>query len=79
MKNNSQFGFAHLVVTYIIVKVVHHLAGFHYNPFQDGLLTYKLLVDILSWGMAGLIYFLSKRLWPQRISPFNHKLKTRKI
>ncbi|QNF31227.1 hypothetical protein HUW51_00275 (plasmid) [Adhaeribacter swui] len=65
--NYSRFGFTHLVVTYIIVKVVHYLVGFHYNPFQEGLLTYKLLIDISSWGMvAALTYFLFKQLLPEK-------------
>ncbi|QMU28134.1 hypothetical protein [Adhaeribacter radiodurans] len=67
MKTNKGLGFIHPIATYAGVKVVHLIMGFHYDPFQEGLLTYKLLIDILSWGIiAVLTYFLSKWFFPEK-------------
>ncbi|ALI99977.1 hypothetical protein [Rufibacter tibetensis] len=52
-----------LLITYIVVKVVHLLTGFNYNPFEEGLLTIKFVLDVVSWVMVyGLVYFIVKKV-----------------
>jgi len=52
-KTNGFIAFGSLITTYILVKIVYRLTGFHYN-FSDGIFNAKLLLDIALWGF---IYF----------------------
>jgi len=52
-KTNGFIAFGSLITTYILVKIVYRLTGFHYN-FSDGIFNVKLLLDIALWGF---IYF----------------------
>ncbi len=65
--NNGMLGFVRLFTTYIVVKVIHKFAGFHYDPFREGLINFKFLIDIISWGIVSAsIYFLMKRLLAEK-------------
>lgn len=52
-KTNRFTAFGTILLTYIIVKIVYKLIGFHYD-FSDGLVNFKLLIDIALWVF---IYF----------------------
>ncbi len=68
MKNNNRFiDFIPLIITYIVVKVMHKLVGFNYDPFREGILNVKFLIDIMSWIIVyAVIYILMKKLLPQK-------------
>jgi hypothetical protein len=68
MKNNIRLiGFLTILITYIVVKIVDTLAGFHYDPFREGIINIKFLIDIISWGVVyAVIYTLLKRLLPPK-------------
>jgi hypothetical protein len=65
-KTNGYIAFGSILITYIIVKTVYRLTGFHYE-FSDGLANIKLLIDIVLWG---IIYFpvnyLMKKLFANK-------------
>lgn len=66
-KNSKTIGFVSLFITYLVVKVVHSFAGFHFDPFSEGIFNIKFLIDIKSWGIIStMVYFLMKRLLPQK-------------
>lgn len=51
-----------IFVTYIIVKVVYNVSGFHYG-FDDGI-SIKLFIDLALWTLVYLtISFILKRLF----------------
>lgn len=52
-KSNGFIAFGSILTTYIIVKIVYRLTGFHYE-LSDGIATIKLLIDIVLWL---LVYF----------------------
>ncbi|PTX22738.1 hypothetical protein C8N40_101566 [Pontibacter mucosus] len=59
--------FISLLITYVLVKVVHNLAGFEYAIFSEGILNLKFLVDMASWAIVyAAVYFLLRKLLPQR-------------
>ncbi len=66
-KNTSVFiAFGSALITYVIVKIVYKLTGFHYD-FGEGLANFKLLIDITLWGFIYLIiYFLLRKLLSKR-------------
>lgn len=68
MKNSSKYiGLISMLITYIVVKIGHLLAGFQYNIFSEGIFNFKFLIDIISWIIVyGIIYFLLKKLIPKR-------------
>ncbi|WP_299822398.1 hypothetical protein [uncultured Pontibacter sp.] len=68
MNTNSRvFAFIPLLITYILVKIVHKLAGFEYDIFTEGVFTLKFVLDIASWVFIyGVVYFLFKKLSPQK-------------
>ena len=47
-ENKRTIRFSTLIITYIILKVVRLLTGFHYD-FSEGLVNFKFLVDIALW------------------------------
>ncbi|MFB9865503.1 hypothetical protein [Rufibacter immobilis] len=63
MKNNNKSSqLLSLFITYVVVKIVHYLVGFAYDPFTEGLLTSKLLIDFASWAVVYLlVYFIVKK------------------
>ncbi len=57
-----------LIATYIIVHITHYFIGFEYTLHQEGIFTYKLIVDVLSWAVVYLLLrFLYRKLILQRI------------
>ena len=52
-KPNGFISFGTLFITYVLVKIVYKLTGFHYD-FGDGIFNIKLVIDIALWV---LIYF----------------------
>ena len=57
-KNSGYITFGSVVITYVIVKIVYKLTGFHYD-FSEGLANFKLLIDVSLWCF---IYFVSNFL-----------------
>jgi uncharacterized membrane protein len=58
MENTSKkatgfIAFGSILITWILVKTVYGITGFHYE-FSDGIVNIKLLIDIVLWG---IIYF----------------------
>ena len=52
-----------IVITYIIVKVIYRLTGFHYD-FTDGIINIRFLIDIALWGSVYLtVVFLLRKLF----------------
>ena len=67
-KNNRLFGFVHILITYIIVKIIHKLAGFHYNLFNEDIISINFFIDIMSWVIIyGITYFIIKKLFFKEI------------
>lgn len=65
-KINRFIAFSSILITYIIVKLVCKLTGFHYD-FSDGIVNVKLLIDIALWGFIYLlINYLLKKLFANR-------------
>jgi hypothetical protein len=66
MKNSNSFiSLVLILLTYVIVKIGHKLAGFHYDIFSEGIMNVKFLIDIMSWGIVyAILYFLLKKLLP---------------
>jgi len=51
-----------ILITYIIVKVIYKITGFHYD-LADGILNIRFLIDIALWGFVYLtVYSLLKKL-----------------
>ena len=64
---NGYITFGSILITYIIVKIVYVLTGFHYN-FSDGIVTIKLLIDIALWGFIYFpVNYLLKRIFTHKI------------
>lgn len=62
LKKNSEITqFIAFATTYIIVHIIHKLTGFNYE-FKEGLLNFKLLIDLALWCIVGFIVdmFLNK-------------------
>ncbi|TPE45270.1 hypothetical protein FJM65_04315 [Pontibacter mangrovi] len=66
----TQAALAPLFITYLLVKVVHHLAGFKYDLVEEGVLNAKFAIDLASWGVVyAVTYFLLSKLAPQKSAP----------
>jgi hypothetical protein len=64
-KNILLIPFITILITYIIVKVVKKLTGFHYD-IDDGFININFLIDLAIWGFVYLsIDTLIKRLLPR--------------
>ena len=56
-----------IVITYIIVKVIYRLTGFHYD-FTDGIINIRFLIDIALWGTVYLtVVFLLRKLFSSKV------------
>ena len=65
-KNNGFIPFISILITYIIVKIVYKLTGFHYG-FDEGIVNIKLLMDLALWGLIYFtISFLVKSMFHQK-------------
>lgn len=52
-----------LIATYIIVNLTHYLVGFEYKLHEEGVFTYKFIVDVLSWAIVySVLQFLYEKL-----------------
>ncbi|OKL41096.1 hypothetical protein A3841_14825 [Pontibacter flavimaris] len=66
-KDTGPTAFLSLFITYLLVKVMHHLIGFEYDLFSEGLLNMKFIIDIASWGIVyAAVYFLLRKLLPRK-------------
>lgn len=59
-----------LIATYIIVNLTHYLVGFEYKLHEEGVFTYKFIVDVLSWAIvySVLQFVYSKLIFRRNIS-----------
>jgi hypothetical protein len=65
-KNNVVIPLGTIIITYIIVKILYKLTGFHYD-FTDGIANKSLLIDIALWGFVYLtVNFLLRKLLLKR-------------
>jgi len=64
MKNEfKSFDFIGILATFILVNVIHYLAGFDYKLHVEGIFTYKFLIDIASWVIVYIgVKFLLKKI-----------------
>jgi len=52
-----------IVITYISVKAIYRITGFHYD-FTDGIINIRFLIDIALWGSVFLtVIFLLRKLF----------------
>ena len=59
--------FISLIITYVVVKVIHNLAGFDYDIFTEGVLNMRLLLDVTSWVIVhAAVNFLLRKLLPEK-------------
>ncbi len=62
-ETNKLIPISAIILTYLIVKVIYKLTGFHYD-FDDGILNMSFLIDIVLWGLVYLaVLVLLKRLF----------------
>jgi hypothetical protein len=65
-KKTNRFPLGTIIITYVIVKIVYKLTGFHY-AFSDGIANINLLIDIALWGCVYLsVDLLLKKLLSKR-------------
>ncbi|WP_181304021.1 hypothetical protein [Rufibacter sp. XAAS-G3-1] len=56
-----------LLITFVVVKLVHHLAGFDYDIFLEGVFTVRFLLDIGTWvAVYVVVSFLLKKVFPSK-------------
>ena len=59
--------FISLIITYVVVKVIHILAGFEYDIFSEGILNLKFLVDVAFLAIVhAAVNFLLRKLLSQK-------------
>ena len=62
-KANGFISLGSIIITYVIVKILYKLTGFHYD-FADGIVNIRLLIDIVLWGFVYLtVNFLLRKLF----------------
>ncbi|PKP52073.1 MAG: hypothetical protein CVT92_10655 [Bacteroidetes bacterium HGW-Bacteroidetes-1] len=62
-KTNFFIPFGTIIITYIIVKILYKLTGFHYD-FTEGIVNIRLLIDLALWGFVYFsVDFLLKKLF----------------
>jgi|GEM_PF-3569164 hypothetical protein len=62
-KTNFFIPFSTILITYIIVKILYRLTGFHYD-FTEGIVNIRLLIDLALWGFVYFsVDFLLKKLF----------------
>lgn len=51
-------------ITFVIVKVIEHFSGFHYD-IAEGFFNIKLLIDLALWVLVYFsVFTLLNKLWP---------------
>lgn len=51
-------------ITFVIVKVINHFSGFHYD-IAEGFFNIKLLIDLALWVLVYFsVFTLLNKLWP---------------
>jgi hypothetical protein len=60
--DSKRAAFIPLLITYVVVKLVHNLAGFDYDILSEGILNLKFLIDVASWAIVyAAVYFLLRK------------------
>lgn len=61
-KDDAIATFVTFIITYVIVHIIYKLTGFYYN-FGQGLLNFKLLINIVLWCIVYfIVYMFLKKL-----------------
>ncbi|MFT8352848.1 hypothetical protein [Clostridium saccharoperbutylacetonicum] len=62
-KNNETIASISFLITYEIVHIIYKVTGFYYS-FNEGLINFKLLIDLGLWCIVNFIIFtFLKKIW----------------
>jgi hypothetical protein len=63
-KRNQFTSWLPILITYVLVKEMQNLAGFEYDLFKEGVLTFRFVLDIASWVVVYvLVSFLLQKVF----------------